>query len=343
MKLTELASMAANHVEEGCMLPKSRYRVQQLDADAACYAIADYSISTDANTSRMFHYINGLRARADCEHTYVHTTQHMKGGRTEVANFQEYQKDRNHGNPEYMQRVRELRKELDLFKSSRMTPAPQYYLEADDSMTIFQEKVIRDTGDVFASVISTNDKDLNSSFGVVQNINTGRFTTQGTWDGSKWHDIYGKTVYDVDSKKLVGRGTSFFWHQMLAGDPVDHIKGLPLVMPEVANIVKPVKNMAGRKPKAIAYGSCVDYLRGINSDAAAARRVLMMYRAYSSRYGTPELFEETAILLWMQRNPTPYDVYRYMRDECGLDITPSAVIVERINEYAARVAEYGRK
>ena len=65
----------------------------------------------------------------------------------------------------------------------------------------------------------------------------------------------------------------------------------------------------------------------------------MIFTAYSYVYGTPELFEETAILLWMQRNPNPYDVYEYLNGVCGLRITPNQRIVERVQEFAYAMKE----
>lgn len=340
MSILDIAAACASHIEEGTMLPKSRKRVQQLDADGSCYAIADTSIGLDANKRRMMDYIDGLRDKADCQRTFVHTTLKLKAGREYVAHLKPYQQDRGAGsNPDYAQRVKELRHGLVHLETAVLTPAPQIYVEADDSMIQFQNKVIAATGDQFASVISTNDKDLNMAMGVVQNISSQKFTTQGVFDVTtgKWTDKYGKTIYNDVKKKLVGRGTSFFWHQMLAGDPVDAIQGLPKVMPEVANILRPVRNMASRKPTSIGYGTCVSYLQDCRTDAAAARRVRMMYSAWCSVNGRPELFEEMGILLWMQVNPTPYDFYRYLREECSMDIQPHPSIVARINNYAEAI------
>lgn len=343
MSILDIANSCGSHIDEGTMLPKSRFRVQQLDADGSCYAIADPSISVDDNTARMINYIDGLRRKADCDEQYVHTTLKLKGGREYVADFKPYQEDRNHGSPDYVKRVRELRHELVLACGSIgvLKGAPQYYVEADDSMIQFQRQVVEATGDQFSSVISTNDKDLNMAMGVVQNINSQKFTTQGIWDAERkqWTDCYGKTEYDADKKKLVGRGTSFFWHQMLAGDPVDAIVGLPAVMPEVANIIMPVKNSAGRKPKSVAYGSVCRYLADCRNDVSAARRVRMMYNAWSSAFGKPWLFEEMGVLLWMQQNPSPYDFYRYLAEDCNMQIQPHAEIAKRINSYFEVIEE----
>ena len=337
----DILANISSHEEEGILLPKAtRERVQQLDADGSCYAMAKPEIGFKQNADRMFNYINGLRGKADCKFTNLHTTMHLKGGRDEVAQYQPYQGKRQNGAEEYKNRVRELRFALSKFEASWLTPCPQYFIEADDSMTIYQRQMIEQTGDLFSSVISTNDKDLNSSYGVVQNINTGLFSVVGKYtpeDG--WTDYYGKTTYDADKKKLVGRGTSFFWHQMLAGDPVDYIKGCPLIVPEILNICDPIKKPHGRQAKTVAYGSVCKFLVGITTDVAAARRVRMIFNAYSAVYGNPELFEETAILLWMQRNPNPYDVYEYLNGVCGLNIMPHPRIMERVQKYAVDMAE----
>ena len=327
-----------SHQEEGIYLPKpKRVRIQQLDADSTCYTIANPDVPLKSNISSLYSYVNSLRLRADCKYTNLHTTLALKGGREQVSMFQPYQGKRQHGDEAYKTRVNELRHALTSFRADWLLPYPQYFVEADDSMTIEQEKRIRETGDVFSSVISTDDKDLNSSLGVVQNITTGKFTLQGKFDNGEWSDMYGETHYDADSKKLVGRGTSFFWWQMVAGDPVDFIKGLPLVPVPVLNLLDPIKKPEGRRPKPVAYGGVPKLMQGVKTDQAAARRVYMMYIHYSAVYGDPWLFEEMAILLWMQRNPTPYDVYDYLNNVCGLHIIPHPVIKKRIETYATAI------
>lgn len=339
--IEDIIRSISSHEDEGIMLPVPKIlRVQQLDADSSCYAIAKPEIPFNTNANRMFNYLNGLRGRAACDFTNLHTTMHLKGGRDQVARYQPYQGKRQNGAEEYMNRVKELRFALMKFEAPWLKPCPQFFVEADDSMTIFQRQRIEETGDLYSSVISTNDKDLNSSLGVVQNINSGLFSIAGKYTAdSGWSDYYGKTTYDERHKKLVGRGTSFFWHQMIAGDPVDYIKGCPLIMPEILNICDPIRKPHGRKPKTVAYGSVCKYLIGITTDVAAARRVHMIYKQYSATFGVPELFEETAILLWMQRNPNPYDVYEYLNGVCGLNITPHPRIVERVMEYSVAVAQ----
>lgn len=338
MDINTIAAMCTTHQDEGIMIPKckTRTRVQQLDTDAACYALAKPEMSLEENKKRMFHYINGLRGKADCEYTYSHTTVGLKGGREYVATYQPYQGKRQHGDEQYKHRVREIREAVSYFQAPWLKPLPQQFVEADDSMTQLQRQIIESTGDMFSSVISTNDKDLNMAMGVVQNINSGLFTVQGNYTANGWTDCYGKTTYDADKGKLVGRGESFFWHQMLAGDPVDHIKGLPMVMPEIANIIDPIRKPAGRKPKSIAYGSVCKYLADCKDSKTAARRVRMMYKYWEAANNYPTLFEETALLLWMQRTPSVLDVYDYF-NECGIPIKPSPIVMDKLHNYMAEV------
>lgn len=340
MDIMQIAAQATTLEEQGISIPActTRKRIQQLDTDAACYAIADPSIPLKENNGRMFGYLNGLRGKADCSFTYLHTTNGLKGGREHVAQYQPYQGKRQHGDEQYKERVKELRHSIMTFSAPWLKPLPQYFVEADDSMTQLQRHIIMATGDIFASVISTNDKDLNMALGVVQNIDSGVFTVQGKYDilTKTWSDTYGKTWYDAGKKKLIGRGESFFWHQMLAGDPVDYIKGLPAVMPEIANIIDPIARPAGRKPKTIAYGSVCKYLADCRDGRSAARRVHMMFKYWQAANNYPTLFEETALLLWMQRSPSVLDVYEYFK-ECGLNIEPHPVIYGKLQDYMAEV------
>ena len=117
---------------------------------------------------------------------------------------------------------------------------------------------------------------------------------QSTWG-------YGETFLDrsKSAPKISGKGTSFFWHQLLQGDSVDGIPGLP-------------KLPSGKPCGAVGV---TNYLKDATNDKEA---LALVYRAYQNHYGSTqfrfvswdgieELFYpsdmllEQARLLWMRR------------------------------------------
>ena len=117
--------------------------------------------------------------------------------------------------------------------------------------------------------------------------------TQSTWG-------YGETFLDrsKSAPKISGKGTSFFWHQLLQGDSVDGIPGLP-------------KLPSGKPCGAVGV---TNYLKEATNDKEA---LALVYRAYFELYGNSYSFTawtglkyavsasdmllEQARLLWMRR------------------------------------------
>lgn len=161
-----------------------------------------------------------------------------KGGRYKIALLSEYQanrKDRTN-TPRFLHVLRE-------WMHNELGAVLHYDKEADDGMSIAQQAAI-DSGQRNLSIIATKDKDLNMVPGLHVNWSTGEIVDV---DGFGWIDIEEKTSISpatgkhTTSKKLVGFGTAFFWAQVLMGDKVDNISGLPMVPPKVLNAIDPTQ------------------------------------------------------------------------------------------------------
>lgn len=139
--------------------------------------------------------------------------------------------------PPYEPNFRIERAKLRIYKGGRKSDKPYYYngvrtyllthydafvsigCEADDEMAIEQTKRPDET------IICTRDKDLRQ----VPGHHYG-------WECGKQAE-FGPTIYDrlgtvqldrsLSSPKIVGGGFAFFCAQLLTGDPVDNIGGLP--------------------------------------------------------------------------------------------------------------------
>jgi hypothetical protein len=269
-------------------------RVLQYDADFACYECAWLDKSVAENIRSLKGHIEVKRLMVGAEFVNNHITVGMKGGRNEMATVKPYQEKRSEGNLERRARAQELRNFLVNYKTDIVNPVVNMLQEADDSLTQYQHNDT-ECGDISLSVIMSGDKDLWMSMGWHADPKDGRMYLV---------DGYGRTEYrDVGNKedKLVGEGTSWFWHQMLLGDGVDNIAGLETLSGALLNRYLPTKKYnAKRKPAACGEAKAVAILNGVTTDIEAAKRVL---EAYTETYGftAKERLVEQAFLLWMRR------------------------------------------
>ena len=279
----------------------------QYDADFACYEVIDLEKSAEHNFKELLKVVDFKRRMAGAEHINCHITLGLKGGRNEIATVAVYQDDRNKKrDPALKHRVLELRTKLANYHDKTTTPVVWTLQEADDGMIQYQLARIATHG-IDASAIMSGDKDLWMGEGKHCDPKTGRYyTVKG----------YGKTEYrDVGNvnPKLVGEGTSWFWHQMVMGDKADCIPGLPMLAGRLANIYVPTKK-ANPNRKAVKCGEAkaVAMLKDVYDDNTAAFRVM---EAYEYWYGSEalEMFVEQAFLLWMRRTTKLNDVIVYLK------------------------------
>ena len=267
-------------------------RVLQYDADFGCYECAWLDKSVADNIDTLIKHIDIKRQMAGAEYVNVHITLGMKGGREQIATVKPYQEQRGNRDPLLVERVAALRNFLANYDTDVVTPVANLLQEADDSLTQLQVLRIRDYG-VQSSVIMSGDKDLWMVDGLHCDQKTGRmYTVKG----------YGKTEYrDVGNvkPKLVGEGTSWFWHQMLHGDTCGEAKSTAI-------------------------------LNGVTNDVEACKRVL---EAYSGVYpNAKEMMIESAFLLWMRRTEYTKDCVDFL-NESGLHCAMSANQNLRLKEF----------
>ena len=276
----------------------------QLDADISSFYLAWTDDTLAQNCEALKRHIEIKRLMAGCAHVNLHTTRGDKAGRHEASQVIEYQANRKHQDEEKKTRVDQIRQWLETYGNAHTTPMPQWYMEADDSMSIRQRECIAE-GRV--SKIMTLDKDLDMVPGTHIHYDTYEEWT-GSGFGKIWLDKSGSQT------QLKGQGTAFFWAQLLMGDKADNIPGLPKLSGELCNVYKPTAAITSAKAtllnakasakarraahlkiearKAMAIGPALTYqvLSNIKSDKEALR---VVRNAYTSYYGTGNFKLET--------------------------------------------------
>jgi DNA polymerase-1 len=176
-----------------------------------------------------------------------------------------------------------------------------------------------------SSVIMSGDKDLWMSEGLHCEQKTGDIYEVKGYGKTEW-----KEVGNV-KPKLVGRGTSWFWHQILHGDGADNIAGLPQLSGKLLNRYLPTKKInAKRASQPCGEAKSYAILKGVTSDRDACTRVL---EAYSGQYPNPvEMLVEQAFLLWMRRTKKLSDVLVFL-NASGLACEFSPAQKQRLEEY----------
>lgn len=321
--------MGMSHVKDGEFLEEHPFRALMLDADGVIYHIAHPHLTVEKNFKELVNYIEYLRRCAGAQWVFTFTTMALKGGREQMAYYQKYQKKRHdHRTPELAQRVTELRMMLHNYQTDTIFPKPQWFLEADEAIGAFHLQWVDHYCDGMSSVIGTGDKDLDMYPGIVMNIKTRKFTYCGDYaprlnddntiaGAGAWYNNYGHVKYYKPNPKkqgkLVGRGTAFFWGQMLCGDTADTIAGLPKMNGFLLDRYKPLqRKTSGRRPDSPCGASlAATVLSHCSSDKNAYRAVSEAYQGYFGK-DWRFFFFENAFLLWMRRTDQVLDVMNFL-------------------------------
>jgi len=308
-------------------------RVLEFDADFLAYHHG-YRWEEESVAASIEHLKVGIekwRLLAGAETMNLHLTMGNKAGRYELAKVAEYQAQRSERPEGLTERVGELRTFMAEYHTPQVTPRVWLDREADDGLcqAMWAD---RETGNC---VLWSMDKDLTMVGGMHLDPATCELV-QYPWG-------YGSTVYDPDAKKIIGKGTSFFWHQMLMGDTADNIPGLPkitvgirkrhLEMPKyytaahARNATTKAQKIAKSKavdaaekklaPIACGPATAAKILQGCQNDYQALVRVKECYDALYGRLEknrvawdgstynatASDMLLEQGRLLWMQRTP----------------------------------------
>jgi len=247
-----------------------------------------------------------IRKMAGAEYAHAHVTSCQdKGKRDQIAILKEYQASRKNrdNKPEALDLIRHYIGELSTPDIQGVNSTEQ---EADDAMT---QTLYRDFDNC---IMCSADKDLLMVPGWRMNMRTYEVTKQEDHFGYIEMKTSGKT------KKLEGRGTKFFWAQMLMGDPADNVSGVPKC---------PASVHAGKSAKLCGPALAYQVIAPAKNDKEAFEIVRDAYKKLSTEHKwqythwctgevvtwSKAMFSEMQ-LLWMRRNPDPMDVLHWTKE-----------------------------
>lgn len=316
-------------------------RVLNIDGDFLAYQV---SADNEKPVSEMMHNhdvaVETLRLLAGAERAVSHLTASNgdKGKRYELAIQREYQANR---------KDKEKPVNLGLIKDWMVTnrgAINHITQEADDGLAQANVSAI-EKGKAHLSVLVSKDKDLQMVPGYHLNWELG---------GLEYVDGFGYIDLDrsKSSPKIVGKGTAYFFCQLLTGDSADNIAGLPTIPGSVLNAVSPTapitkatgvlldpastdkaRTKAQATLDARPAGKCgavtaYAVMSKIKNNQTAFKLVKELYKRHGETVGfthwrTGEsvewnkvLFSE-AQLLWMRHKPDERDVINFFKKECS--------------------------
>lgn len=312
-------------------------RVLHIDGDFLAYQV---SADDSKSLSSMMHNhdvaVEALRLLAGAETVVSHLTASHgdKGGRYESAIIKEYQGNRKGKiKPKHLYTIKS-------WMHSKRGAISHEDQEADDGLCQSNWKAIQE-GNPDLSVLVSKDKDLQMCSG-----------WHLDWDDGTLEYVDGFGYVKLDrsksSPKVIGKGTAFFWAQLLMGDTADNISGLPKLPGSVLNKIKPTKATlaaqavlddpkATEKRKASALKTLKNRKSGpcgavnafkvmtyLKNDKVAYKAIQELYKAYGETEGFKhwktgkevhwkKAFLSEANALWMRRNNNNDDVLDFFK------------------------------
>lgn len=272
------------------MPPSAKGRTLLLDGDPLCYVAVNNVVKLDTAIRRFEQDILEKMYLTGCDNVRVHLTPRgsKKNGRLLLNTVKPYQGNRVGVvkspilEPLRSGAVGHLR------HNNLITVLPQWEIEADDGLVI-------DSYSIPNSVLVSIDKDLSLTPYEDYVLSDGIFRKLPEGDTFGYIKMkYWVTAKGNPRSKVVGKGTKFFFAQLLMGDAADNIKGIITV-----------------NGKACGAATAFKYLEDFTDESECADWVIKQYRRIHQNI-IPE-----AEALWMLRS---FDdsAYKYLT---SLDVT----------------------
>lgn len=266
-----IAAAAQAAPQDKAVGPMVPGRILLIDGDGLAYYCAGGDDKSPAEARLwLWEKVTSAQRAARAEDVRILLTSDAspKGYRYAVATVKPYQGQRKSHKPKNWQFLRDYMLTADHPWAIHVTDT----LEADDLFAWYANNAVGKT----TYVVMSHDKDMRMIPGL-----------HLTWKTHDLVDTGGAFCHEHDGKVY---GYKWFWLQMLMGDSVDNIPGLPTFY-----------------GKRIGEKGAEKALKGINDNATAAALVL---DAYEHHYGVEDWrvhVLEQAALLWMRRTESALD------------------------------------
>lgn len=281
-------------------------RILLYDGDAACYQITSDVKKLDTALRRFEQDILSKMYLTQCSQARVHLTPRgcLKRHRDKLNTVKPYQGDREGKAKPPLLEIMRSQAEPHFGGHSEITVIGNHFLEADDAIII-------DAYEFGNTCTVSFDKDLRVNPFQSYDWDEGKFLNLNVGDTFGWVERkHWLTASGAARSKLIGKGTKFFWGQMIMGDTADNVKGL-------------IKY----KGKACGEATAMELLDPIKDESECANFVIDAYREINQNV----VAEGEA--MWLVRNHDD-SAYKYM---LSLDLSPqNKQFVEDTNATAWR-------
>lgn len=236
-----------------------------MDGDGACYA-STYDAKKLETAVRRFHTnVEEKMILTSCSSARVHITPKgcLKNYRDYLLSAKPYQGNRlNKEKPPLLEVLRSM-------LASHF--ADHEYIkvfahmdkEADDA-------IMQDCYSIPNTVTYSEDKDLT----IVPTPFFDHYTGTVSYIISR----YGKIKLDLEKDKVVGRGTKFFWAQMLMGDSADNVKGIKTYNAKLCGVKAAYSILDKIEDESHAANIVLDGYRAINQNPIPEAECLWLHR-----------------------------------------------------------------
>lgn len=259
---------------------ESSGRLMLLDGDGSCYTATATAKRLDTALRRFEQSVLEYMFLAKCDTARVHITPKgcKKNGRYLLNTVKPYQGNRvGIKKPPLLEVLRSALPEY-FKKHPEITIVSSYDYEADDGLMI-------DSYTYSNAVLVSEDKDLLISPVEQYDVKTGRFLKLPKGDIYGYIDL---VQTGAGKPKVIGKGTKFWFTQLLMGDTADNIQG--------------IKRLDGKLCGAVA---AYNFMKDISSEAQAADSIIRAYKEVDQNI-IPE-----AEALWLIRN-TDDSAFKYL-------------------------------
>ena len=281
--VTDLLKRFGVDVKSLSMTPKGvtpknlQGRILLYDGDGACYTHTNGVAKIETALRRFHEDIETHMLLANCSSARVHLTPRgcFKNGRHLLNTVKPYQDNRTGVQKPPLLEVLRSQAQIYFEKHPHIEIIANYDIEADDGLMI-------DAHSIPNSVMISPDKDLRINPFESYNVDDGVFERLPAGDTFGWIDRkFWLTPSGKTSSKMIGKGSKFFWAQMLMGDQADNVQGILKYNGKLCGEAGAYDVLSTIQDANEACNAVIDGYRAINQNIIAEGEALWLLRDHN--------------------------------------------------------------